>query len=95
MGKPHLTEFLLKLATDTPTLTTFQNCSADAQNQMMIDAKLTDDQIAAITSWDSREIVEAVCDELEANASSDTGYGGTTLTIILPMDNLQHPHLSE
>ena len=96
MGKPYLTEFLLKLATESSLLDQFKGINETGQAEMMANAQLTAEQIEAVLTWDSRQIVEAVCEELESNASSSDGYAGTTLTIILPMDNLQRPtHLSE
>jgi hypothetical protein len=53
------------------------------------------DAVTALRDWDAQGIINAVMAELCDSASSSEGYNGSTLSIILPMDHLQHHHLLE
>jgi hypothetical protein len=59
MGRPRLTEFLLRLATDVEAQATFRQ-NKSAAFEMMEDAGLTFEQKEAVLSGETRRVQEAV-----------------------------------
>ncbi|MBV8372160.1 MAG: hypothetical protein JOY69_02780 [Candidatus Eremiobacteraeota bacterium] len=102
MKKPYLCEFLLQLATDDGVLTTFKNYTAGTNANSYDDFAawlsgtyhITNSELCTpvddLYNWDTEAIAGDIIDELNSTASGDAGYsGGSTLTVILPMDHLQ------
>jgi 16S rRNA G1207 methylase RsmC len=89
MGRPKLTEFLLRLATDVEVFEKFKKGNNKQRADLMQVAELVDKQVDVVLKGDSRKIVEAVMQELEANAAGENAYSGATLAIVLAFDRVQ------
>ena len=89
MGRPKLTEFLLKLATDVEVFQKFKKGNNRQRTDLMLSADLVDRQVDVVLKGDSRKIMEAVMHELEANAAGENAYAGATLAIVLAFDRVQ------
>jgi hypothetical protein len=65
MAKPHLTEFLLKLATDDAFIEKYRAGSKDQRTALMEAAGLSAAQREAVLSANTRRITDAVKEELK------------------------------
>ncbi|MGC1380343.1 MAG: hypothetical protein WA814_04895 [Candidatus Baltobacteraceae bacterium] len=95
MGRPALTEYLLKLATDGDEYNGFVGGDTPGKIERMEKAGLNGDQCDAVLSGDAKLILAEVMEELECESSSKEKFSGNTLAIILPMDHIQHHLLLE
>ena len=82
----NLTEWLLLIATDKDEYDNFAN---DPQNYGTTTGFLTPGQVSVLERGDSREIMEAVMDELKGQSWAGNEPFKSILTIVLPMDHVQ------
>jgi hypothetical protein len=94
---PRLTEYLLKLATDSTALDEFRKhrdkkAAVDLQTYLIDTTGLTREQAEAIVSGDKRRVQDAVQDELRAESSHDELEAkGLAVTFYCAVNHIQGP----